>query len=398
MRAAASVAVALTLAGVVQPALAQDDGGADGDEYRPVRYGSKGLEFETRDGNTFLWLGLRFQFRYTNLKGDPVDPAKLPDQKKSEFSLNRGRIKGGGHLFRPWFNLYSEYDFASDTLLDYRTTLKPSDWLHIRAGQWKTEYNRERVDSSGKQQLVDRSIVNYWFTVDRQLGLSAQGRLGAGSAYDSRFWFALVSGAGRGGEWSDDDHLWIGRFQWNFLGEDVAFSQCDLKPDAKSRGEIGVGGVLGQSRYTRFSSDGGGQLPGYEPGTGTQYRIRQLMQDSVYKLRGFSWQQELHWKEIEDTLSGSRRRLWGSYAQLGYFFHQSWAWVPPPLEIAARFALVDPDTSVEFDLQEEVTFGANWFINGHRSKVTVDTSFLELDAPTGRVSETRFRAQWDVSF
>ena len=34
----------------------------------------------------------------------------------------------------------------------------------------ESDYNRERVDSSGKQQLVERSISNYWFTVDRQPG------------------------------------------------------------------------------------------------------------------------------------------------------------------------------------------------------------------------------------
>ena len=64
--------------------------------------------------------------------------------------------------------MYFEHDQPSNALLDLRTTFKLSDALTLRIGQWKSDHIRERVDSSGKQQLVERSISNYWFTVDRQ--------------------------------------------------------------------------------------------------------------------------------------------------------------------------------------------------------------------------------------
>ena len=252
----------------------------------------KGLTLETRDNNTALWVGLRFQLRYTDLPGDPVDPSTLMSQPEDELSLNRGRVKGGGHLLRPWLDIYSEYDFPSDALLDYRATITHYPAAMLRIGQWKTEYNRERIDSSGKQQFADRSIANYWFTLDRQLGAELQGRLGEGQFYDTSYWAAIVSGEGRGGGWQDDDPLWVLRCQWNILGRAVPFSQSDIARRTEPVAAISLGGLYGESDYTRYSSDGGGQLPGYEDGESAPYRLRQVMQGSIFHSHGFSWQQD----------------------------------------------------------------------------------------------------------
>ena len=361
--------------------------------HQTFRYGEKGLEFETEDGNTFLWLGFRLQLRYTDQEDEADDPPN-----SSTFSLNRGRIKGGGHVARPWIQIYSEYDFSNDTLLDYRVTLQPREALGMRAGQWKTEYNRERVDSSGKQQFVDRSIANYWFTLDRQAALQFRGRAAASTPYDSNYWLTWISGNRRGGGVSDADGLAVVRLQWNALGQEAAFSQSDLKRREEPMLGFALGAVQGRSRYTRFSSDGGGSLPGYEEGQDGQYDIRQLMQDSIFHYRGFSWQQELHGKVIDDRGTGDVRRLLGGYAQAGYFAHQCWDWVPEPLELAFRIGLVDPNTTAPSDRQEELTLAANWFFNGHRNKLTADVSHIDTETIEGDESVRRFRMQWDVSF
>lgn len=359
---------------------------------------NQGLVLKTREENTSLWLGLRLQLRYTNLKADPVDPETLSSQVEDDFRFNRGRIKLGGHLLQPWLNIYSEYDFTKGYLLDYRVTLNTSETAMIRAGQWKTEYNRERVDSSGKQQFVDRSIANYWFTLDRQLGASLQGRIGAGHPLDSRYWLAVVSGEGRGGEWDERHSLGVLRYQWNLLRRDAPFSQSDITRRKDPVAALSLGGAYGRTRYTRYSSNGGGQLQGYEDSEENPYELRQVMQDSIFQGHGFSWQQELHGKRITDRSTGIRRNLWGGYMQCGYFLHEAWGKVPAPLELALRYALVDPDSSGSSDWQEEHTAGLNWFFNGHRSKLSSALSYLTLDDPSGPVSEWRARVQWDVSF
>ena len=158
-------------------------------------------------------------------------------------------------------------------------------------------------------------------------------------------------------------------------------------------------GAVGRSRYTRFSSGGGSQLAGFSGGADGRYRIAQLMLETAYQHRGFSWQQELHVKDVADRLDGGESRtLWGGYAQAGYFFHGIARWVPCPLECAARYALIDPDSDTGSDFQHEFTFALNWFIRGHRNKLTADVSYLDFEDPTlGQADEWRFRLQWELS-
>ena len=123
-------------------------------------------------------------------------------------------------------------------MLDLRATYAFADWLKIRVGQWKSEFNRERIDSSGKQQFVERSVVTPWFTIDRQQAIMASGRIGKGSRGDTSYWFGRLSGAGRGGDTSDADGLWLARAQWNFNGRVPGFSQSAIGRPDKPAGSV----------------------------------------------------------------------------------------------------------------------------------------------------------------
>jgi hypothetical protein len=114
--------------------------------------------------------------------------------------------------------------------------------------------------------------------------------------------------------------------------------------------------------------------------------------------RGFSSEQGLHLKEIDDGRSGSTRSLRGGSFQVGYLFPEFWDRVPGTLEITGRVSLVDPGTSVRYALQEEWTLGATWFSRGQRNKITADVSYRELDYPDAGESAARFQVRWDISF
>ena len=77
--------------------------------------------------------------------------------------------------------------------------------------------------------------------------------------------------------------MWLGRYQWNFSGAVLPFSQSALKRYPEARGSLAFAVVTNASRYTRFSSSGGGQLPGFEEGEDNQYRLEQFLQE-------FAWQ------------------------------------------------------------------------------------------------------------
>lgn len=361
-------------------------------------YGKQGLQFDDGTGNNFLWFGVRLQTRWTNSEVTQDELPGAPDSSSSDLSLNRGRLKLGGNLFSPAFTVYSEYDFVDSRLLDLRATYKFTDWLSVRVGQWKSEFNRERIDSSGKQQFVERSIVTPWFTIDRQQAIMASGRIGEGSRADTSYWFGWLSGAGRGGDTSEADGLWLGRAQWNFNGRVLGFSQSAIGRPKDPAASVALAAVSGKSGYTAFSSAGGGQLPGFVDGEPDRYRLQQFMIETAYQHGGFSWQQELHWKEVDDQASGETRRLIGGYAQAGMFFSEILESFPEPLELAIRFARVDPDRDLTDDTEKEYTLVSNWFFKGHRNKLTLDLSHvIRRQAPETDTSN-RIRLQWDWSF
>jgi hypothetical protein len=361
-------------------------------------YGDQGLQYIDRSGNNFLWFGVRLQTRWANTRVTEDELPGDPISETSELNVNRGRLKLGGHLLSPDLAVYSEYDIVGNRLLDLRMTYKFADALSLRIGQWKSEFNRARVDSSGKQQFVERSVVTPWFTIDRQQGIVASGRVARGSRADTSYWFGWLSGAGRGGDLSDADGLWLARVQWNPFGRVLDFSQSALARPEEPVGSIAVAAVAGRSGFTAFSSQGGGQLPGFEDGEPDRYRLEQFMIETAYHHHGFSWQQELHWKQIDDRETGRKQRLIGGYAQAGVFPSEIFESFPEPLEFALRFARVDPDRDFATDTEKEFTLASNWFFNGHRNKLTLDLSRVTRRQAPETDTSNRIRFQWDWSF
>ena len=391
------------------------------DANSPIKasYGSKGFRFETRDGDFQTNLQWRAQMRYTNpYASDPRQASNFEDSDSSSFEPRRLRMKIGGHGFQPWLKYYFEVDLqpardvddssskASARVIDYRIDLAKWDWGGIRVGQWKIDLNRERVDSSGRQQFVERSIVNRAFTVDRQIGVQLRGHLFKNTPADMRYYAGVFNGEGRGVRNSSNDHLYMGRLQWNFLGRDLGFRQTDVEFTEKPTGSFAIAGFTNTSACTRWSSSGCGNLDGFSKpadAEADQFRVEQAVQEFAYKYRGFSIQQEWHRKFITDRSLNTESYMTGFYIQSGYFFNNMFESFPAPLELAARYAFVSEpnksDRSV-YNEREEYTLGANWFFSGHNNKVTVDFSRLTLDDGLlgSNHSDNRFRIQWDVSY
>lgn len=384
------------------PPAAPAPAAAPGVSLGPVKVGwsRKGTEFKTEDGKFKTTLQWRFQLRYNfSFDEDPRTVSGFQAGNDNAFRIRRARMKFSGHAYDPRVKHNFEYDFPSSTLLNARLSLEKDKNLGVHFGQWKIDYNRERVDSSGNQQFVERSIVNREFTLDRQDGVELYGRLFEGTLADSRWWAGVFTGAGIN-EANDDAHpMYMGRYQWNFLGRDLPFSQSDTERRDKPAGTLAFAAAHNQVNATRFSSSGGGNLDGFAAGSDGRYTIRQWMGEAAYQYRGFSLQHEYHWKQIRDNTTRAYRRMEGAYAQVGYFLHEAIPAVPAPLELAARYAFVDPNAHAANDVRREYTAAANWFFAGHKNKVTLDvTHFTLARAGAPMLREERARVQWDISF
>jgi phosphate-selective porin len=365
-----------------------------------VTYTNKGWQFSTADEKYVLQFQSRLQFRFAApFDTDPVTFEDYLEADQRIFKINRARLKIGGNAYEKWLKYYWEYELAASVILDFRLMIEKYPYLKFKAGQWKAQYSRERIISSGKQQMADRSIVNRAFTIDRQQGISFYGRYQGTGLADFNYWFSIFTGMGRGGRANDDENLmYMSRFQWNFLGAPVKFSGSDLNYTENAEGTLTLAAVTNRSPYTRFSTGGGGQLPGFDDGEPGQYRVNQALLGSAIKYHGFSWQQELHWKEIDDRVNNEITVMWGNYIQLGYFFHYLWSSVPKPLEAALRYSVLNPDRDEWKNIQRELSVAVNWFFKGHLNKLTAEFTFFKFEQDVAEErDDTRIRLQWDIS-
>ena len=204
---------------------------------------------------------------------------------------------------------------------------------------------------------------------------------------------------GRGNSNNDNEGMmYMGRVQWNPNGKALGFSGSDIEFHENFVGAVALAAVTNTSPYTSFSTSGGGQLFGFEPGENGQYKVDQFLVETAFKYKGLSWQQELHYKNIDDRINLNETPLMGYYVQLGYLPHYQFQNIPKALEIFARHSYYDADTNRNGNSNYEYTLGLNWFFKGHKNKLTLDYSYLEYNEfdPLFR-SGNRVRLQWDVS-
>ena len=385
-----------------------------------VSYEDHALRFEAADGNFGAQVQHRLQFRYAwPFDADPRSFEDL-DEETSSFMVRRARFKLQGHAFRPWLAWYLQYDWSQPVLRDFSVEVSRLPWLRVLVGRRKVFYNDERVTSSGKQQFVNRSIVNDIFTIDRQQGIQIYGRLFPGSLADMTYFVGVFSGRGVGERFNDDLRMmYAGRLQWNALGDEMEFSQSDVENHPEPAVSLAFGAATNTSECTAYETDQRScrELPvarsdgtpyGDPSESGAvragQYRLDQLVLEFRAKWRGVYAKHEFHIKRVRDrTLPqgapGRETDLRGSLSQLGFFPHELISAIPEPLEIAGRFAHVDPAVGVGGDLQTESSGVLNWFFSGHSNKLSLEGSWLTASEPfSPRRGQTRVRLQWDVSF
>lgn len=372
------------------------------DDRPKVGHGADGFFIETADGAWRTALQFRLQFRLSSpFDTDPVTFDDYSGERRTSLEINRARLKVGGHGFEPWLAYYFEYELAATNLLNWEVTVEKNPALSVRVGQWKAFYSRERIVSSGRQQHVDRSLINRYFTIDRQQGVSLFGRLGEGGLADVQYWLSAFTGLGRGEGDNDDDQLmYMARLQWNPLGRAVAFRGSEMSRAVEPTLSLALAGVTNLSPCTRFSQSGCGSLEGFPDRDPSRYRVQQAVFETAFNWRGFQWVQEAHWKRVNDRTALTSTDLVGNYLQIGYFPSLLVEAVPEPLELAFRWATYRPDLDQRSNQHNEFSVATNWFLSEHDNKLTAEISWLTLQSEVqGRLEEgARFRIQWEIQF
>src|SRR5690606_35772929 len=97
-----------------------------------------------------------------------------------------------------------------------------------------------------------------------------------------------------------------------------------------------------------------------------QYRINQMIGEIRFQWQGFSLLHEMHAKEIVDKLAPQsspfkETTMLGGFIQAGYFPHYLFPIIPKKLEVAGRYAAVDPNLASGNIEQQEASGVITYF-------------------------------------
>jgi phosphate-selective porin OprO and OprP len=364
----------------------------------------------TIGNNFYLEMSNRIQVRYTHeLPDDSIKLAGTENagDSKGSFTIRRAKFKLEGWMFRPdiEFELQLNWPDAStaqpnrfleDANIDWDLTHKKA--FRIRFGQYKAPYGRQQLTSSGAQQFVDRAITDGRYNPARETGLALWGTLG-GNKLEYR---AMVSnGNGRSQATNDNDQfLWSGRIQWQVLG--------NTRMNQWTSGAFYTEGDLGDSDAGTLLAIAANALKNdlrtFPTPAATQNDNTQWGADAILKTHGFAAQFEYHDRKSKPylgTVAGPEFKDKGYLAQASYAFKVPKLGPGPGyLELAGRYAEIDPSDLRGGDKQKEIGGALSWYYSKHPFKLQADYRQLENEAANNNLGTTskEFRVQMQFIF
>lgn len=372
----------------------------------------KGLVITAPDSSAQVKLNFRFQSLFSSTR------TLAPEEAwESSFLTRRARIKLSGWAISPKLgykaelalsnrDLDSKYDFdetseAPKIILDAVVKWQASKHWSIWVGQAKLPGNRERVISSQKLQLVDRSLVNSIFNIDREMGLQFHGKFNVGDGVVKPI-ASWSFGEGRNiTETNIGGSHYVARLEWLPMGEFTNkgdYEGGDLERETKPKLALAttyslINGAARQKQSGRFLIDDEGEYLDND--------LQTIFVDMMFKYQSFSLMGEYAHKMVVDKeiraqqdlrlelLDADGRSYYtgsGYNVQAGYLFDNN-------IELSTRYTNVMPDTDASFTGVQEYTLGLSKYITGHALKVQGDVSLLNKDGALD--NDLRYRLQME---
>lgn len=356
-------------------------------------------------------MGARMQFLSTNElteneSGGYADPA-------SSFLIRRSRLKFDGFAFSPKLEYKIELGLSNRDMSGASEFTSNSPryvmdavfkWNFYKnfvlwVGQTKLPGNVERVISSGNLQLVDRSLLNSRFNIDRDIGFQVRHQTALSPKFQVREIVAFSQGEGRNVTTGNlGGHEYTARLELLPFGEfkkDGDYSGADLEREEQPKlllaasydyNNNSVRTRANQGSYM-VTSDGFYETP-----------IKTLFLDAVFKYQGFSLMAEYASRTADNpialnadgTATGDVVEVGnGLNIQSGYLLKNDW-------ELAGRYTHIALDRDITgAGAEDQYTVGLSRYLVGHKLKVQTDLSYLNREiAP----NELMWRLQMDLHF
>jgi phosphate-selective porin OprO/OprP len=345
-----------------------------------------------------------------------------PGDVQTNFRLRRLEISFAGYAFAPWFYYHFMIDPASKTngkiVQDMYFTAAYRKEIGPRIGQWKVPFEKEELQSSSALQLVERSIVNQQFTLERDIGLALQGVFGPHNNFS--YAGGVFNGDGNNGTSTNSSMLYAGRIQLGLGGDGddkydadgtyASAKEYGLTPNFAKEPTLVIGAAASYMPGLDCSiKTPNGQVCNRisELQFGNQVNFTQIEGDAMFKMKYFNVEGEYDGRWLNPQL-GTNPNLGTAYdqgfrAQAGVFL------VPKTLELAGRYALVDFDTSSNVvppgtSVQSktwEITPGLNYYMShDHRWKIQLSYTYERQEFTQGApdIKSNIVRAQVQANF
>ena len=379
-------------------------------EISDTSFGKGMLNFVAKDSTFSIKFAPRFQVRSMSSWDHNGESYNSPDHN---FIVRRARLKFDGFAYSPKLkykielglsnrDLSGANEFNRNTpryILDAVIMWKFAKNWEFWAGQTKLPGNIERVISSGNLQLIDRSLLNSRFTLDRDLGVQLLHISSLGGNFLMREKFSISQGEGRNVTEGNE-----GGLQYTARVELLPFGAFKSKGDyVQSDLKREVTPKLMASVTYNYNQDAV-----RERGFAGDYMIRQdgsiyhtdqttIFVDAMFKYNGFSFMGEYAKRtadneiaaELDNTptgdvvLTGNALNL-----QAGYLFKNNY-------EIAGRYTSAAYEAITGNAPVKQYTLGFNRFVVGHKLKVQSDISYTTLDGAEDNIT---FRIGFDIHF
>jgi phosphate-selective porin OprO/OprP len=343
-----------------------------------------------KSGDNSLTFGAWGQFRaviddrdeYDNdTSGSGVGRA---DGVTTGFAVARLRPYVQGTVFKPWLRYKFEFELgpfktdATNNTTNARITDAYVEFAKfpaatLRVGQYKVPFGLQQLTSDWKQEFVERSIVDFKFSVGRDIGLMLHG-----NAWEKKFGYqvGVFSGAGQNNVQEDQQMLYAARVWVDPLGEYKLFESAN---DASGKHIVHVGLAYRGGEVTK--------------GTATAGVFENPNNETAWDLEA-AWR----WKRLfamgeffsqTDTQSNPTAAAnvdaQGWHAQFGVMVQ------PLHHELALRYAEVQPDKNVSDAKQTEARLVYGYYIKGHNLKLQADIGEVGYGANFASLSPLALR-------
>lgn len=357
----------------------------DSNEKVEVKY-DKGAVIKTTDDLFSLKLNARLHGSFYYL-----DPENSPSSLS--FLIRRARILASGNAFYPWLKYSTQITLEGRETIMRDAFVEASyfEWMTSRLGQYKVPFDREFLNGGFNLQLVDRSISSIIFSLQRDIGFQISGK----KIFNNFEYSAgIFNGSGANSLNVDDDLMYVGRMVWAPFGS-YPYRESAVDNPSSPRLAIGIAGAY---------------MPGLEPGeratlagrlgntsiVPVESDVFQWTMDFAYKYQGFSLMSGYHYRNISpgSLTPFGEQDAWGFYIQSGFFI------IPENFEVAGRYAYADPDnpSRISDNEQTEITFGLNYYFQGHNVKTGLNYSLYSTEKQLGNENNHSVKGSLIVQF